>query len=279
MLPVFLSAVAATLWGTGDFVGGVLTKRLHVLVVVTVAWAAGLVLVGAIAVATEPSLPSAHVLRWGLAGGVVGAIGLGSLYQGLSLGRMGIVAPIAAMSVIVPVVVGFGQGDRPAAIQVAGMALAVIGALLAATAPDPAGRGRAKSGLGYAVLAAVFIGLTMVCLAAAGADNAAWGALLLRVSSLPIVLVAALATRVSFRSASGRDVLALVGIGAADNGGNVLFAYASAHGLLALVSVVASLVPVATALWARFLLHERLTRHQLVGVALALAGVAMIAAG
>lgn len=273
------AAIAATMWGTGDFVGGVLTKRIPVLVVTTIAWAAGLALVGAIALATEPSLPSAHVIRWGLAGGVVGAIGLGSLYQGLSVGRMGIVAPIAAMSVLVPVVVGFAQGDRPASIQVAGMLLALVGALLAATAPAPGGGRPATRGLGYAAIAAVFIGLTMVCLANAGAENAAWGALLLRVSSLPLVLVAGVVTGASFRSASRRDVLTLIGVGAADNGGNVLFAYAAAHGLLTLVSVVASLVPVATALWARFLLHERLSRHQLVGVVLALTGVAMIAAG
>jgi drug/metabolite transporter (DMT)-like permease len=280
MLPVALAALAATMWGTGDFVGGVLTKRIPVLVVSTIAWAAGLVTLGILALVMDRALPSAHVVGWGLVGGVVGAIGLGSLYQGLALGRMGVVAPIAATSVLVPVVVGFAQGDRPAPVQIAGMVLAVIGAVLAAIAPDPEhGRQGARRGLVFAVLAAVFIGFAMVCLAEAAKGGVIWSALLFRVSSTPLVFVAALLTHASFRAAGRRDVGMLVAVGAADNGANVLFALATTLGLLTLVSVIASLVPVVTAFWARFLLHEHLTRHQLVGVGLALVGIVLIAAG
>jgi drug/metabolite transporter (DMT)-like permease len=280
MLAVVLAALAATMWGTGDFVGGVLTKRIPVLVVSTIAWAAGLVTLTILAVVLDRAVPAAHVVRWGLIGGVAGAIGLGSLYQGLSMGRMGVVAPIAATSVLVPVVVGFAQGERPAPIQIAGMVLAVVGAVLAAIAPDPEhGRRGVGRGLLFAILAAVFIGVAMVCLAKAAQGGVVWSALLFRVSSTPLVLGAALITGASFRAASRRDVGFLIGVGAADNGANVLFALATTRGLLTLVSVIASLVPVVTAFWARFLLHEHLTRHQLVGVALALVGILLIAAG
>jgi drug/metabolite transporter (DMT)-like permease len=279
MVPVLLAALAATAWGTGDFVGGVLTKRIRVTVVASIAWGAGLIVLGAIVLLTDPTLPDAHVVRWGLAGGVVGAVGLGALYEGLSRGRMGVVGPIAATSVLVPVAAGFAQGNRPAPIQLTGMALALSGALLAALAPDPAKRGRVGAGIGFAVVAAVFIGLATVCLAEAGKESATWAAFLFRVSSVPLVILVALVTRAPFRAASKRDVGLLVGVGVFDNGANVLFAMAAARGLLSLVSAVTSLVPVVTALWARFLLHERLTRHQLVGVVLALTGVTMIAVG
>jgi drug/metabolite transporter (DMT)-like permease len=60
---------------------------------------------------------------------------------------------------------------------------------------------------------------------------------------------------------------------------NALFALASGEGLLSLVSVLGSLYPVVTVLLALVLLHERLTRTQAGGVAVALAGVAVLSAG
>jgi drug/metabolite transporter (DMT)-like permease len=86
-------------------------------------------------------------------------------------------------------------------------------------------------------------------------------------------------TRPSFAPVRRRDVGVLSAVGVADNAANVLFALATAKGLFTLVSVIASLVPVVTVLLARVVLHEHLTRHQLVGVVLALGGVVTIAAG
>jgi drug/metabolite transporter (DMT)-like permease len=281
VLAVLLAATASTLWGAGDFVGGVTAKRIPVLLVALITWGAGLVLTILIVLAFDPGLPPQRTFVFGLVGGVFGAVGLGSLYQGLAVGRMGIVAPIAALSVLVGVLVGFLQGDRPSDVQLVGMVAAVVGAVLAATAPDPAGprTGPVAGGVGYGVLAAVFLGGTLVCLDAAGEASAAWSALLIRSSSVPLVALVALVTRPSVAALRRRDVGVLSAVGAADNGANVLFALATARGLLTLVAVIASLVPVVTVLLARFVLHEHLTRHQLVGVALALGGVAAIAAG
>lgn len=281
MLAVVLAATASTLWGAGDFVAGLATKRIPVLVVALITWGAGLALTAGLVALFDPAVPPARAIAFGLLGGVFGAIGLGSLYQGLAVGRMGIVAPIASLSVLVGVVVGFLQGDRPTSVQLVGMAAAVTGAVLAAIAPDPAGppQGRVAQGVGYAILAAVFLGGTLVCLDAAGESSAAWSALLIRSSSVPLVAIVALVTRPSVSAVRRRDVGMLSAVGAADNGANVLFALATAKGLLTLVAVIASLVPVVTVLLARFVLHEHLTRHQLVGVVLALAGVAAIAAG
>jgi drug/metabolite transporter (DMT)-like permease len=74
------------------------------------------------------------------------------------------------------------------------------------------------------------------------------------------------------------SLLAVAAVGVADVSANALFAFASGHGLLALVSVLGSLYPVVTLLLAHILLGERLTRPQQVGVAVALAGVCAIAA-
>lgn len=281
MLAVVLAAAASTLWGAGDFIAGLATKRIPVLVVALITWGAGLALTATLVVVFDPAVPPARAIAFGLLGGVFGAVGLASLYKGLAVGRMGIVAPIASLSVLVGVVVGFLQGDRPTSVQLVGMVAAVIGAVLAAIAPDPAGprQGRVAQGVGFAVLAAVFLGGTLVCLDAAGESSAAWSALLIRSSSVPLVAIVALVTRPSLSAVRRRDVGMLSAVGAADNGANVLFALATVKGLLTLVAVIASLVPVVTVLLARFVLHEHLTRHQLVGVVLALGGVVAIAAG
>lgn len=282
MFSVSLATLAAIAWGTGDFAGGLLTKRLPVLAVGVISQGAGLLVTGAIVLAAEPSLPPGRAIAFGLAGGAFGAVGLGCLYKGLAVGRMGIVAPIAAMSIGVPVAVGFvAHGDRPSEIQLVGMGLAVLGAVLAATAPDPSlddGR-RSGTGVGYAVVAALLLGALLTCLDAAGQSSAVWSAFTVRLSSVPLLAVAAIATGVPMRGIRRSDLALLLGVGAVDNAANVLFSLASSRGLLTLVAVIAALVPVVTVLLAWFLLHERLTHHQLVGVVLALAGVASIAAG
>lgn len=281
MLAVVLAASASTLWGAGDFVGGVLTRRIPVLIVALLTWGSGLAIVGVLVVLFDPVVPPTRSIAFGLLGGVFGAIGLASLYQGLAVGRMGIVAPIAALSSLVAALVGLIQGDRPHALQLVGMVAAIVGALLAATAPNPAGprKTRVAGGVGFAVLAALGLGATLVCLDAAAEASAAWSALLLRASSVPLVAIAALVTKPSVGAVRRRDVGTLAGVGAVDNLANVLFALATVKGLLTIVAVVSSLVPVVTAMLARFVLHEHLTQHQLVGVVLALAGIVAIAAG
>jgi drug/metabolite transporter (DMT)-like permease len=99
-----------------------------------------------------------------------------------------------------------------------------------------------------------------------------------RVGSLTLLLVLALVLRAPLRL--GRNaLLPIVAVGLCDVASNALFALASGHGLLALVSVLGSLYPVMTVVLAYVFLHERLTPLQLGGVGVALAGVAALSVG
>jgi drug/metabolite transporter (DMT)-like permease len=282
MFPFGLALLSGFTWGSADFVGGLMSKRLPTATVMVVSQTAGLILTAGLVVVLGEPRPESRFLVYGGLGGIAGAIGLASLYKGLAVGRMSIVAPTAALSGAVPVIVGFIQGERPTTVQLAGMAIAGAGVLLAVRTPEPPGSsptGSGTRGVGLALVAALFLGLFVTSLDAAGAASPLWASLMIRFVSVPLFLLAAVATARHARRPTGREAGVLAGVGALDNGANVLFAIAAREGLLTLVSVLGSLYPVATVLLARWFLHERLARWQVVGVAAAFVGVAMIAAG
>lgn len=283
MFPLGLSLLSALTWGTADFVGGVMSKRLATATVMVVSQGAGLVLTAGLVLALGEPAPEARFLIYGALGGLAGAVGLASLYKGLAVGRMSVVAPTAALSGAVPVIVGFAQGERPAALQLVGMAVAGAGALLAVRTPEPSGGaarpGSAVRGVGYALTAAVFLGLLVTSLDAAGEASPLWASLMVRVVSVPLFIAAAVLTARHARRPTVKEGGILAGVGVLDNGANVMFAFAAREGLLTLISVLGSLYPVATVLLARWFLHERMARGQLAGVAAAFIGVALIAAG
>jgi drug/metabolite transporter (DMT)-like permease len=278
VLPLLLAFASGLGWGTADFLAGLSARRLPLLVVSLVSQAAGLLFIAAL-VLIDGEGPTSDALALGLAGGVAAAIGLSALYRGLAIGRMGIVAPTAALSGTVPVAWGLLRGDRPSGLQLIGILLAVGGVILAARSSDDGPDRRAAAGVGLALVAALTLGMLVVFLDEAGRSDPLWGVLGVRVGALSLLALVVLVRRPSFaltRAQAGR----LATVGVLDNGSNLAFALAAdAGGVLALTSVLGSLYPVTTIVLARSVLHERLVRHQVVGVVAALTGVALIAAG
>ena len=84
---------------------------------------------------------------------------------------------------------------------------------------------------------------------------------------------------VGVRRPTRRLWLLLIAVGVADTTATLLYAAASTRGLLSVVAVLASLYPVVIVALARVVLHERVARPQLAGVAVALCGVALVSAG
>lgn len=278
MFPLVLAFGSGMGWGTADFLGGYSARRLPLVTVSLVSQAAGMVLLLAVAALQGRGPESTDALVAGLAGGLAGAAGLAALYRALAVGRMSVVAPTAALSGTVPVAWGLLRGERPEVVQLVGVALAIVGIVLAARTPDQEGR-RNASGLGLALVAALTLGAFVVFLDEAGRIDPVWGSLAIRAGAISVLAVAFFLTRPSMRMQRA-DAGRLGLLGLLDNGANLSFATAAeAGGLLTLTSVLGSLYPVATVLLARFVLHERLLRLQAVGVAAALVGVALIAAG
>jgi drug/metabolite transporter (DMT)-like permease len=278
VIAIALALGASLTWGFADFGAGVGSRRLPVFVVAATMQLAGLVSVGVVLLIAHDAPPSWRQVAWAVFAGVVSVVGLAAFYRGLAVGTMGIVGPISTMAAMVPFAYGLSTGERPSRLQLAGVALAVLGVVGASLEPHPDGRGRkVGTGVGLALLAALGFGCSLIGLSRAAPGGIAWAVLVMRIVAVPCMVV--LAFTVGARAPSRRMFSMLVAVGVADTGATLLYAAASTRGLLSIVSVLASLYPVVIVVLARVLLAERVARPQLAGVAVALAGVALISAG
>jgi drug/metabolite transporter (DMT)-like permease len=269
-------------WGTADFFGGIQSRRLPALSVTVWSQAAGaLALAVALAVQGRPPTPSGFA--WGLAAGAGSGFALLLFYRGLAEGAMSVVAPIAACGAVIPVLAAPLRGELPSVLGVLGIGAAVAGVVLVSRTPDPGQHrsGRPARVLAMALGAALGFGLYFVFVDAGTATAGAsplWVVAGGRTSSLLVLVTIALAGRRAEATWPGRRVVPVALIGIADTSANLLFALAATSGNLAVVGVLGSLYPVATVVLARWLLRERLSAGQNVGVLLALAGVGLLAA-
>jgi drug/metabolite transporter (DMT)-like permease len=276
-MAALLALSGALLWGVGDFLGGLTTKRIAVLAVLFVSQAVGLVGIAVwVALADDP-FPGVRSAVFAAVAGAAVLIGVAALYRGLAIGAMGIVAPISATAPVVPLSVDLVRGDAPSAVEWAGVALVLAGIALLSREPVK-GEARFAAGAGLAVIAAVGFGLFFVAIDEAAATSAPWAVLVARAASVALVLAAALATATSLRAPL--PVLpALVAIGLVDTGANVCFAFATTKGSVGIVAVLGALYPVTTIVLARIVLGERLSTARRLGGVVALAGAALVAAG
>jgi len=278
-LSILLALSASLAWGFADFGAGVGARRLPVFVVAAVVQVFGLAIAGLVVAVTQPSLPSVEQFAWAASAGAVGLVGIAAFYHALSVGTMGIVGPITATASAVPVAYGFARGERPSSVQAIGVALAVVGVVAASIERqhDDAPR-EIGAGVGFALLAALCFGGSLIGLSRAAGGGVAWGAFTMRIAAVPLVLV--LLFTVGPRVMPARRIwLMLALVGAADTGATLLYGAATTRGLLSVVAVLSSLYPIVIVVLARVLLSERIARAQLAGVAVALGGVALISAG
>lgn len=234
---------------------------------------AALVAAGALG---EP-VPSGLDLAWSLVGGAAGMLGITALYRGLAVGRMGVVAPsVGVIGAVIPVVVGFVFEGIPAAAAVAGIVTALVAVVLVTRAPGH--DGDRPSGFAWAVLAGLAIGLFNVAVGQLS-DAATFAPLVvMRVVQAILVVIVIVGWRQPWRLDAWAFPRVLV-VGLLDMGGNVAFIAAAQTGALAIAAVLSSLYPVVTVVLAVAVLHERMTRRHVAGIALTVLAIVLIGLG
>jgi drug/metabolite transporter (DMT)-like permease len=282
---VLLALLSSLLWGTADFLGGTASRRLPLVAVLGLSQLTALVLLVPLAAATGGFGGAADVVLTGVLAGLAGVLALAAFYRALSIGTMGVVAPVAALSVLVPVVFGLARGEQPSGLQAAGMVVAVAGIVLA-SGPELSGGRDAVQPLLLAAGSAVGFGAVLVLLAP-GSGGDATGSLVLtllimRLTSVLILgglFLAVVRRRRNRERVRAVDLPVLVLIGLGDVGANATYAIAARSSLVSVAAVLASLYPVVTALLAFRLHGERLRPVQVAGVFAAVGGVALMAGG
>jgi len=272
---VTFGLLASLSWGASDFSGGLSARRVHVFGVITVSYAVGLALLVALALARSEPIPKGSDLVWGAAAGLAGVTGLTAQYRALAVGRMGIVAPVAAvLGTSIPVLFAAISEGLPGAGQLAGFALAIAGVWVIARPYVSGGR---PDGLGLAVLAGLGFGAFFILIDQVSEGAVFWPLVAARGMSFVVLALIVMANSVAWRP--DRSALPLVIVaGVLDVGGNTFFLLAAQAGRLDVASVMSSLYPMVTVLLARLVLQEHVTRLQTAGIAAAVAAIPLIAA-
>lgn len=278
-MEIALGALVALAYGSGDFLGGISTKRLPTVTVLLVSQSFGLAGAVVLVVALRDAPPPAHIFLLSAASGVVLVIALGLLFRGLALGRMSIVAPLSAIGGgVLPVVWGLLRGERPSGLALAGVGVALVAAAVVGGGAehDPAAAISPRLEMALGAGAGIGFGIVFILLAESSSGSGMWPVFIARCVSVPLLAVVALVLGRSPRVARA-DIAPVAGAGLCDVGANALVVLAVRRGLLSLVAPVASLYPASTVVLARFVLHERIGRQRAAGLALGLVGLALIA--
>jgi drug/metabolite transporter (DMT)-like permease len=263
--------------------------------VVLIAHASSLAVLLAILALRHAPLPHGAPLVWGLVAGVTAGVSLTAFYIALARGAMGGSAALSGLlAAAIPAAVSSVLEGVPAPLRIAGFVLALVAIWLIAAGPSPES-GHAVDGseptessratLVLALIGGVGFGIYFVALRLANPLGVVEPVALARSASL--VTCALLLLAVTLRSKRARVaepatkltrmvIVWALGVALLDTGGNLLLIAATRTGRLDIAAVLASLYPAGTILLAAWHLHERPTRRQLTGMAIAAAAVVMI---
>jgi drug/metabolite transporter (DMT)-like permease len=276
---VALALGTSACYGLANFLGPLFTRRFPLAGVLLVGQCAAMAVAIVAVLAAGEARPGGAAIGLAALAGVGNAVGLAGFLRATELGPVSIVAPIGNTGAIIPVVYGVATGDGLHALEAVGIVLAIGGAVLAARAPEHNREEHhdIRACLPFAIAAGVGFGVLLTALPPASQHGRYWALLDARVALVAFLLVLFLARRQAARvPAAALPRLTLPGLFLI--AGTLLYVLATEHGSVSIASVCASLNPVVTVTLSLALLGERVSRTQSLGIALAIGGVAMIAA-
>jgi len=270
-----LGLASAIVWGTGDFAGGIATRTARPFQVVALVSLVGFIALLMVSVLGGAALPAASDWAWAIGAGVAGAIGVTALYRGLAMGAAAIVAPtVAVVGAAVPVAVGVFLQGLPSLGQAAGFACGSLGIWLVSATPGMQ-KGERRRSLGLAVGSGICVGGFLVLLAQVQDPNVFAPLAIAKATGTLVAVVALRFMRISFPSPVAHPTAILAGV--LDAGGNVLFVLASRFTRLDVAAVLSAMAPAMTVVLSAAILHELVSRWQVVGVVLCVVAVGLLA--
>jgi drug/metabolite transporter (DMT)-like permease len=271
--PVLFGLAASLCWGSGDFNGGLASRRVNPSSVVLGSYAVGFVFLVALALTTREPVPDRASLLWGAVAGVAGVLGLLAFYSALSRGKMGIAAPVSAvLTAGLPVLFSAVTTRLPTLLQLGGFVLALLAIVLIARPERTSGP---PKGIGLALLAGCCFGGFFILISRVQHGSTFWPLAAARLTSIVVLtILLGLQRKPLLPALTVAPLVALAGM--LDAGGNAFFVLAAHSGRLDIAAISSSFYPAATVLLAALVLRERVTRGQGTGILLVLLAIPLI---
>lgn len=273
-----LALACALVYGVADYCGGRATRSAASIAISLIGQVCSGVLALAAVVVLGTRFPPSHDLVWGAVSGAAGAVALAAFYSALSHGAMTVVAPITAVtSAVLPVAFGLIRGERPGGLAYLGMVLAVAAVALVSGAIGARHVATRRSTIVFALVGGLGFAVIFIALGETSKGSGAWPLVAARVVSVTALVAVALLQRTPTAGVRGVWRLAALA-GVLDMSANFLYLLAVQRGLLSIVVVVVALYPVSTVCLAFGLDGERVSRSQMIGLAMAVAALALVSA-
>ena len=275
---IIFGLAASLCWGSGDFSGGLASRRASAASVVIAGYSVGFVLLVVLALIWREPVPTPADLLWGALAGVAGVLGLLAFYIALASGKMGIAAPVSAvLTATLPVLFSGLTSGLPTPLQLGGFVLALLAIGLISRPERTHGQ---PQGIGLAVLAGCGFGCFFILISRVTPGVTFWPLAVARFTAVLLLLALMRLRRQQILPGMGMIGASLVGLvvlgGTLDASGNAFFVLAAHSGRLDVAAILSSFYPAATVLLAALVLGERVTRTQVIGILLVLLALPMI---
>jgi len=279
-----LALASAVFIGGADFVGGVTSRTANGIRVAAFVAVVGLPLTLVVSIASGSEHVSRADVIWSVLAGAAVAIGIGCFYIGMGRGLISVVAPVAAVTgAVIPVAYSLVRGERPGAIALAGLVIAFVAVAVVSLAPSEQHPDTEvivdRNVIMLSLASGLFFGLFYITFSRVSEEAGMWPITIERAAAAVVIVLLALVLTRGPLVGTRRLLPSALLIAALEVAAVVPLLVALQRGPVAIASVVASLYPVTTVLLAAFVLHERLSRLQYVGVVCALVAVALVSTG
>lgn len=278
MLASLLGLASALSWGTGDFIGGVASRKVGAYRTVIFVQVVGLIFILAALPFFKEPFPDSHTIKWSIAAGVLGTTGFLAFYEAMRKGPLSVIAPLSALlGATLPVLVGIFTEGLPSPKVFFSFGLALLAILLVSrekTSKEESAK--KKNYLSLALFAGIGFGFYFVLMHEASQSLVLGPIIVARTAGTIAVIFYLLLKKENLRTEAKHFPILIISA-FFDVGGNVFYILAGQMGRLDVSAVLASLYPGMTVFLAWIILKEKLQFSQWVGILLALVAIILMA--
>lgn len=274
MLGILISLASALSWGAGDFSGGLAARKNHPFQVLFTATISSSFLMIVSAWIRGETIPQPGDLVLALAAGVCGSLGLAALFRGLSTGNAAVVSPVAGVvGAVLPTVIGVLVEGLPGPRMLIGFIGSILGIWLV-TRPDKGKSQSGQQGIKLALAAGVGFGGFLALIAQLDGEGIFLPLVISKFASLGVSAMLIRFRQLPYPNPARSPIALLSGL--LDAGGNIFYLLSTQFVRLDVAAMLSSLYPAGTVLLSGWILKEKPSKLQWLGVATCLAGILLI---